>query len=109
VTAVRFLTDEHVAGAVVLGLRSRGAEVVSAREICGEGADDAVILAAAHSMRCVVITQDADFLRLAQSGIPHAGIVYAPQHTPVGTLVRGLVLIFHVLSAEDMAGHIEFL
>jgi hypothetical protein len=47
--------------------------------------------------------------RLAAAGEPHAGIVYAPQHTSVSALIHGLLLIHRLLDAEEMAGHIEFL
>jgi hypothetical protein len=40
---------------------------------------------------------------------PHSCIVYAPQHTPTGAIVRASMLIYDVLSPEDMAGHEEFL
>jgi hypothetical protein len=55
------------------------------------------------------VTQDDDFLRLAAAGEPHAGIVYAPQHTAIRALIRGLVLIQRALDADEMVGHIEFL
>ncbi len=54
-------------------------------------------------------TQDADFLRLAQQGNPHAGVVYAAQQTSVGAIIRGLLLVSYALSAQDMVGNIEFL
>jgi hypothetical protein len=57
----------------------------------------------------VVITQDADFLRLHAAGVRHAGIAYAPQGTSVGAMIRGLVLIYQVLEAQDVEGHVEFL
>ncbi len=57
----------------------------------------------------VVITQDSDFLKLAARGHTHAGIVYAPHGAAIGRIVRALVLIHHVLSAEEMAGNIEFI
>jgi hypothetical protein len=55
----------------------------------------------------VIFTQDADFLRLHAAGIEHAGIAYAPQQTPVGPLVRGLMLIYQVLEPEDMHNHVD--
>ena len=39
----------------------------------------------------------------------HRGIVYAPQQTPVGHIIRGLMLIHDVLSPEEMHNHVEFL
>jgi hypothetical protein len=57
----------------------------------------------------VIFTQDADFLRLHAAGEPHPGIVYAPQHTAVGTIVRSLMLIYEILPPEEMMNHIEFI
>jgi hypothetical protein len=39
----------------------------------------------------------------------HSGIAYAPQQTPIGNIVRGLMLIYQVLEPEDMVNHVEFL
>jgi hypothetical protein len=56
-----------------------------------------------------VFTQDADFLRLHASGIPHQGIVYAHQQTPASHILRSLMLLHDVLSPDDMVRHVEFL
>jgi hypothetical protein len=40
---------------------------------------------------------------------PHAGIAYAPQGAPIGTIVSGLLLIYNVLSAEEMTNNIEYI
>lgn len=56
-----------------------------------------------------MLTQDADFLTLAAAGHEHAGIVYAPQGTPIGQLMQSLLLIYEVMEAEEMRDHIEFL
>jgi hypothetical protein len=57
----------------------------------------------------VIFTQDGDFLRLAASGVSHAGVVYAPQGTSIGLIVRGLLLIHNVLSAEELVDRIEYI
>ena len=98
-----------MAKAVAVGLRSRGIDVVTAPEAGLLGADDMVHLAFALSERRVVFTQDDDFLKLAARGIPHCGIVHVPQQTGIGDILRGLSLIFHILSAEDMLENVEFL
>lgn len=73
------------------------------------GAADDVHLALAREQGRVVFTQDADFLRLVASGIAHAGVVYAPQLTATGQIIRGLLLIYQVLDAEDMVNQVEFI
>jgi hypothetical protein len=73
------------------------------------GASDAAHLELATRQQRVIFTQDEDFLRLHAQGITHAGIVYASQHTPVGDIIRGLMLIYHVLDPAAMQNHVEFL
>jgi len=72
--------DEHVPQAVSQGLQRRGVDVLT-----------------------------TDFLRLHAAGFSHQGIAYASQQTPVSDIVRGLMLIFDLLSPEEMVNHVEFL
>jgi uncharacterized protein with PIN domain len=109
VSKLRYYADEHVSKAVIRGLRQRGVDVLTVPEANKLGATDEEHLAFALAEGRVVFTQDDDFLRLASSGKAHAGIVYAPQHTPIGEIIQGLMLIFQVLEAEDMIGNVEYL
>lgn len=106
---VRFYTDEHVGRAVVNGLRQRGVDVLTVQEAGTLGASDEEHLARARTEGRVIFTQDDDFLRLYAAEVEHAGIVYAPQGTSIGDIIRGLMLIYQVLDSEDMEGHVEFL
>lgn len=106
---ISYYTDEHIAKAVIYGLRQRGIDVLSVPEADMMGASDEVHLAFALTEGRVLVTQDTDFLRLTTAGALHAGVVYAPQHTPIGDMIRGLVLIHQVLTAEEMIGQIEYL
>lgn len=106
---IKFYTDEHVATAVVEGLRQRGIDVRSVVEANMLSADDDEHLKFALDESRVLFTQDEDFLRLHAEGAPHAGIAYAPQGTSVGDVIRGLMLIHQVLDDDDMAGHLEYL
>jgi predicted nuclease of predicted toxin-antitoxin system len=106
--------DEHVPKAVTDGLRRRGVDVVTIQELGLQAVSDTQHLEQAAQEGRVVFTQDADFLRLHAAGVPHQGIVYAPQHTPVSLILRALILralmlIYDVLTPEDMVRHIEFL
>ena len=42
-------------------------------------------------------------------GKERAGIVYTPQGTSIGAIVRGPELIHYVFSPKDMHNHVEFL
>jgi uncharacterized protein with PIN domain len=109
VPTVKFYTDEHVANAVARGLRQRGVDALTAAEAQMLGASDERHLAFALQQGRVVFTEDDDFLRLHALGIEHAGIAYAPHHTSIGEMIRGLMLIYQVLDADEMRRHVEFL
>jgi predicted nuclease of predicted toxin-antitoxin system len=106
---VRFYTDEHVAKAVIQGLRQRGVDVLTAPEAGMLGATDEDHLRRARADGRVVFTQDDDFLRLHAAGAEHAGIVYTHVEMPVGEIIRGLMLIHELLDPEAMERHVEFL
>ena len=80
---LRFYMDEHVSKVVTEGLRRRGVDVITVQELGLQTTEDARHLERAAQDGRVVVTQDADFLRLHASGLPHRGIVYAHQQTPV--------------------------
>jgi hypothetical protein len=106
---IRFHLAENVHPAVAAGLRRLGVDVLTAQEAGLLSADDEAHLALAHRDGRVIFTQDADFLRLHREGEPHHGIAYAPQGTPIGRIVRGLMLVHEILNREDMVGRVEFL
>lgn len=106
---IRFYTDEQVARAVVRGLRRRGVDVLTVPEAGTLGVSDADQLQRARDEERVIFTQDDDFLRLAADGSDHAGIVYASQEHRVGEIIRGLMVIYEVLEAGEMAGRVEYL
>ena len=105
----RFYTDEHISKAVVAALRTSGVDVLTVPEAGTLGASDEEQLQRATGDGRVLVTQDRDFLRLAASGMHHAGIAYASQNRTVGELVRGLLLIHDVLSTDEMNDHVEHL
>jgi hypothetical protein len=109
VARIRFLTDEHIPKAVASGLRARGIDVLTAGEAGQLGASDAALLAFAKAQGRVLITADADHLRLHAVGVPHAGILFAPSDASVGLLIGGAMLIAEVLGAEEMLNRVEFL
>ena len=106
---IRFLTDEHIPRAVAKGLGERGIDVVTAAEAGMLGAHDPWVLDHSTAEGRVVVTHDADYLRLHNAGVPHAGIAYAPPDRSIGDIIRGALLIAEVLDSGDMMNHVEFL
>ena len=101
--------DEQVPLTVTQGLRRRGIDVITVQELHETGASDERHVELAATLMRVIFTQDADYLRIAATGQPHAGIVYTTQNTPIGLMVRGLVLITEVYTAEEMMNRVEYL
>ena len=106
---IKFYTDENVPIAVANGLRRQGVDVLTTQEANMQGAPDTEHLTFAANEGRVIVTQDADFLRLHAAGWQYVGIVYAKQHAPIGDILRGLLLLYQVLDPENMINKIEFL
>ncbi len=85
---IRFHLDENISTSIAEGLRRRGVDVTTTADAGLMGADDAAQLAFAAAHGRVVVTHDADFLRLHAEGTVHTGIAYCF----VGALTVGELL-----------------
>jgi len=106
--AIRIHLDENCSQAIAEGLRRRGIDVTTTPEVGLLGAIDVDQLAYCLAEGRIIFSYDDDLLRLAASGVEHAGIVYCQQRKrSIGDIVRGLVLIWERLDHVDMAGQVE--
>ena len=106
---IRFQFDEHFRNAAASALRRRDIDVVTAADAGVLGLADTVVLSRAHAAARVMVTRDDDYLGLHAAGQPHSGIVYCtPRIRTVGNLVEALVLIYEVMSPEEMIGHVQY-
>jgi predicted nuclease of predicted toxin-antitoxin system len=107
---IRFHLDEHVDPDIARALRRYGIDVTTTVEAELRALDDPDHL---DFIRCegrVVVTHDADFLRYASQNSDHPGIAYCQMGArSVGEIIRSLILIYEVLTPEEMAGHVEYL
>ena len=107
---VRFHLDENISFGVAAGLRRRSIDVTCSTEVGLAGARDFEQLDFATRSGRVLVTHDADFLRLHSAGSVHAGIAYCHQGSlTVREILRRLVLIHDVLTPDEIANRIEFL
>lgn len=107
---IRFHLDENVPSAIAEGLRRRGIDATTTPQAGLLSADDESQLSFAHRQGRVLITSDADFLRLHDRGASHAGIAYSPKgKRTVGELLHGLIMIAECLAPEEMRNHVEYL
>ena len=107
---IKFHLDENVPRAIADGLRRRGIDVTTTPEEGLISSSDRLQLEFALAQNRIIFTQDADFLRLHQAGIKHAGIVFCSQNSrSIGEIIRGLVLIWELLEPEEMLEYVEYL
>lgn len=107
---IRFHLDEHVDPIIAQALRQHGIEVSTTIEAGLRMASDAAQLAYTHQTGRVMVTHDADFLRLASEGADHSGIAYCQKSArSLGEIIRTLILIHEVLSPDEIVGRVEYL
>jgi predicted nuclease of predicted toxin-antitoxin system len=107
---IRFHLDEQVDPDVARALRRYGIDVTTTVEAGLRTSDDAAHLSFILREGRVVVTHDADFLRYAGQTDHHPGIVFTRMGArTLGEIIRGLTLIYEVLTPDDMIGRVEFL
>lgn len=105
-----FLADVHVKRGYVSAVRSNGFRMVWIDdESYDPSIDDAALLEWGHRDGLVIVTNDTDFVGLADS-TDHAGIVMYQQHghSP-GTFARAITRIDRYLTPEAFGNHVEWL
>jgi hypothetical protein len=92
------------------GLRRRDIDVTTSQEAGLLKAEDERQAAYGLTEHRVVVTHDADFLRLQAAGVPHAGIAFCHKDSlGIGEIIQRLVLIWEVYEPEKMANRVEYL
>lgn len=109
-TRIRFHLDEHINPRVAEALRRHGIDVTTTLDAGLRSSTDEAQWQFVCQEQRVFVTQDDDFLRIASRDQSHAGIAFIPGGVlPTGSVVRTLILFYEVLTAEDMAGRVEYL
>jgi hypothetical protein len=107
---IRFHLDEQVDVAIARALRRYGVDVTTTVEAGLRAASDKEQLAYARREQRVLVTHDADFLRLATADSDHAGIAFCPRTgRSIGDIIRSLLLIHELLTPEEIARRVEYL
>jgi len=107
---IQFHLHENCSHAIAEGLRRRGVDVTTTPEVRLLGVIDEDQLAYGFAEGRVIFSYDEDMLRLAASGVEHAGIVFCQQRRrSIGDIIRGLVLVWERLEPADMVGRVRYL
>ena len=107
---IRFHLDENCSHAIFEGLSRRGVDVTTTPQSNLLGATDEQQLAFCLAEGRVIFSYDEDLLRLAASGVEHAGITFCQQRRRgLGDIIRGLVLLWERLEPDEMLGRVKYL
>lgn len=107
---IKFHLDEHVDPDIAKALRRYGIDVTTTVEAGLRTVDDPDHLDFIGREGRVVVTHDADFLRYASRNTDHPGVAYCHMSArSIGEIIRSLILIYEVLTPEEMVGHVEYL
>ena len=107
---IRFHLDEHVDPDIAGALRQHGIDVTTTIEVNLRTSDDLAHIDFARREGRVIVSHDADFLCLASRSSDHPGIAYCHMGSrPKGQIIRSLILIYEVLTPEEIAGRVEYL
>jgi len=106
---IRFHLDECCDPVIADGLRRRGIDVTTSQEVGLLKAEDKRQATYGLVQGRVILTHDADFLRLQSAGVPHAGIVFCRKdELSIGEIIKWLVLIWEVYESEELINRVEF-
>lgn len=107
---VRFHLDESAPPAVAHGLRLRRFDATTPMDTGLRSATDVAHLAFAHQQGRVIVTHDADFLRLHAEGVPHSGIDFCRiQSRSIGDIIRALEELALAHDADEMRDRVDFI
>lgn len=105
-----FHLDEQVDPDIGKALRRHGIDVTTTIEAGLRTCDDQAHLEFIRQEGRVVVTHDAGFLRYARRSQNHPGIAYCQLGTrSLGEIIHRLILIYEVLTPEEIIGRVEFL
>lgn len=107
---IRFHLDENVDPDIALALRRQSIDVTTTVKMELRGQIDEAQLAFACQQGRIIVTHDTDFLKIASQTTEHWGIAFCKKDVrTLGEIIRSLVLIYEVLSPDEMKGWIEYL
>jgi len=106
---IKIYADESVNIAIVDGLKRRGVNAFSAKDLGKLGLTDEEQLKTAVQNQAVIFTHDVDFIRIATSK-NHWGLIYVHQQKlAIGECIKRLKIIAETKTPKEMRNQIIFL
>ena len=108
--ALRYYFDEHLAEAIAQGLSHRKIDVLTAQEArrAGKKIPDSAQLAYATAQGRILVTRDRDYILLARTQFPHAGVGMLQKELSIGGFIDYLELLALTTTPEWMRNRLVF-
>jgi len=107
---MRFYIDENVDPAVATALRRREIDAIATQGAGHKGASDVEQLEFAVAESRVIVTHDADWLRMHRRGVSHPGIAFiSAGYRSLGEIVRKLVVLHDTVPSDSMRNRVEYI
>ena len=107
---IRFHLDENIDPDIARALRHYGIDVTTTIEAGLRTESDLAQVEFIRQEKRVFVTHDTDFLRFASRDSNHPGIVYGNKSVhSIGDIIRTLILVYEVLTLEEIAGRVEYM
>ncbi len=95
---------------IARALRRQGIDVTTTIEARLRTKSDADQWEYVQQSERVIVTHDADFLRLSAKNPSHPGVAYCRMGSrSLGEMIRSLMLIYEILTPDEMRGRVEYL
>ncbi len=112
--AIGLYMDVHIPRTIVIGLRMRGLDIITAQEDNATNLPDSKLLERATALNRCLFTFDDDLLieaaKRQKEGLSFSGVIYAhPLRVSIGRCIHDLEIICRVGEPEDLANRVEFL
>lgn len=107
---IRFHLDEHLNPKTARALQDYGVAFTTTVEASLRTSLDDAQLEYVRRQERVLVTNDTDFLRIASRDRNHPGIVFCDRrrHT-LGDIIQALILVYEVITPEEMVGRVEYI
>ena len=108
---LRYYFDEHIKAPIAEQLQVRDIDVLTAQKSRQSRKKilDPEQLAFATSLGRVMVTEDSDFIPLAYSQLPHAGIIRLQANLTIGDAIEALEVAAKVMEPEEMLNQLLYL
>jgi predicted nuclease of predicted toxin-antitoxin system len=107
---LRYYFDEHLSDAIAEQSRVRGVDALIAKDAgrANRAIPDDDQLAFAYASGRVLVTKDRDYVLLAYSRVPNAGVMFLQRELGIGDYVAYLELAANCYEPEEMQNRLEF-